>query len=98
MLSNKPKAPPCNITRDEDGNLLNSPEDTVRRWRNFLEEKFRATPAESQRPDLEDHPKTVDKITWLEFETAIKHLKVGKATGPDGIPSEVFKYCLEIKK
>ena len=29
MLSNKPKAPPCNLTRDEDDNLLNSPEDTV---------------------------------------------------------------------
>ena len=39
----------------------------------------------------------MDKIAWSEFEIVIKHLKVGRATGPDGIPSEVFKYCPEIK-
>ena len=97
MLSNKPRAPPCNLTRDEEGNLLNSPEDTVRRWRNFLQEKFKAIPEESQRPVLEELPKMVEKITWSEFEITIKHLKVGKATGPDGIPSKVFKYCPDIK-
>ena len=43
LLSNKPKAPPCNLTVDEEGKLVNSPEDTVERWRTFLENKFKTT-------------------------------------------------------
>lgn len=84
LLANKPKPPPCNLTEDDEGNLLNSPEDTVERWRKFLEEKFKATPAEDLRQDdPEELPKTEDKISWEEFENAVKHLKVGKASyGP----------------
>ena len=39
----------------------------------------------------------MDKLNWEEFEAAVKHLKLGKATGPDGIPSEVYKFCPAIK-
>ena len=97
LLSNKPKAPPCNLTKDDEGNLLNSPENTVERWRKFLKNTFKATSAEALRPDVEVLPKTDDKITWTEFEDAVNHLKLGKTIGPDGIPSEVYKFCPVIK-
>lgn len=32
MLSNKPRPPPCNLTVDEEGNLLNSPEEEVEKF------------------------------------------------------------------
>ena len=46
---------------------------------------------------MEELPKTDDRISWQEFEEAVKRLKRGKATGPDGIPAEFFKFCPVIK-
>ena len=43
MLSNKPKTPPTNLTHDDAGNLLRSPEDVAKTWENFLSQKFSAT-------------------------------------------------------
>ena len=92
-LSNKPKRPPVNLTSDKNGKLLRSPEDTAKTWGNFLSEKFAATPEEHLRPDLPPLEKTWDPLTRAEFDTAIKRLKTGKATGPDNIPAAVFKHC-----
>ena len=33
-----------------------------------------------------------------EFEKAVKQLKNAKATGPDKVPAEVYKYCPEVKE
>ena len=92
-LSNKPKKPPTNLNTDANGALLRSPEDTATAWEEFLSRKFSTTPEESQRPPLTPLPKTSDPITRAEFDTAIKHLKIGKAPGPDGVPAIVFKRC-----
>ena len=58
MLSNKPRTPPTNLTSDDAGNLLRSPEDIAKIWEKFLSEKFAATPEEQLRPDMPPLPKT----------------------------------------
>ena len=90
-LSNKPKLPPTNLTSDKDDNLLRSPEEIVTTWGNFLTEKFTSTPEEHLRPDLPPLEKTWDPLTRAEFDVDIKRLKSGKATGPDGVLTTVFK-------
>lgn len=64
---------------------------------NSLKGKFQTTQAEGLRPKLEVLPKTDDKITWEEFDKAVNRLKLGKETGSDGVPTEVFKFCPKIK-
>ena len=101
-LSNKPRQPPTNLTIDENGNLLKSPEETAETWRRFLEKKFAPTNAETHdRPPMESLPaerSPDDSLTWEEFDEAVGRLKTNKAVGPDGIPAEVFKYCPSVKK
>ena len=84
MISNKPKSSPCNLTVDDEGEILNSPEETVERWRKFLENKFKTTPAETLRPDLEKLSKIDDKISRQELDLTVKHLKLDKTTDPVG--------------
>ena len=36
-------------------------------------------------------------MTRMEFEKAVRIMKCDKATGPDGVPVEAFKYCDEAK-
>ena len=38
-----------------------------------------------------------DNLNWAEFNAAVNRLKLNKATGPDGIPAEVYKFCPAIK-
>ena len=38
-----------------------------------------------------------DNLHRSEFDTVIKRLKRSKATGPDDVPDEVYKYCPDIK-
>ena len=93
MLSNKPKRPPTNLTSDKDGNLLRSPKEVTKTWENFLSQKFSVTQEESERPEMPPLEKTWDPITRKEFDVAMKRLKSGKATGPDGVPAAVYKNC-----
>lgn len=43
LLCNKPRPPPCNLTVNSDGNILQSPDEAAACWRKFLQEKFQAT-------------------------------------------------------
>ena len=98
-LSNKPKPPPSNLTTDDDGNLLTSPEEKAARWGSILRKKFEATPAEAERPPLSPLPKerhAEDALTRSEFDYALSRLKSSKATGPDEVPIEVFKKCPQL--
>lgn len=38
-----------------------------------------------------------DKISRVEFEAAVKRLKLNRVTGPDGVPAKVYKFCPRIK-
>ena len=100
-LSQKPKPPPANLTKDEQGNPIQSPQEIVGVWERFLEGKFQSVDAEVSRPPLEPLPETRnedDELQRSEFEDALKRLKKAKATGPDEIPIEVYKRCPELKE
>ena len=97
-ITGKPRKPASNLTTDENGKLLQTPEDVANTWRNFLSKKFQPTIKESLRPNLEHIPKTIDPITRKEFNSAIRKLHLGKATGPDGVPAVVYKACPRVKE
>ena len=61
-----------------------------------MEKKFAAIHIEQTReefPDIGDcSTNSEDALTEKEYLTAVKRMKKAKATGPDGIPAEVWKY------
>ena len=76
--------------------MIQSPEELGALWQRFLQGKFSATELEQARaeyaelcaPNLDSEE---DDLTASEFLEALRRLKIGKATGPDGIPAEVWK-------
>ena len=99
-LSQKPKPPPATITKDEQGNPIQSPQTVVGVWERFLKGKFQAAEPEASRRLLEPLPKSrseEDELKRSEFEEALKRLKNVKATGPDDISIEVYKKCPKLK-
>ena len=83
----------------KDGQVAGeSPEERVNTWfthfSNLLgntpevEEPEETIPAVYKCLDIDDTPFTLD-----ESKTVKTSLKLGKSTGPDGIPPEVFKCC-----
>lgn len=47
-------------------------------------------------PPIPEYRRPGAELSRSEFDAAIKKLKLSKATGPDGIPGEVFKACPQI--
>ena len=74
-----------------EGDMINSSEELGELWREFLAGKFSATELEKTRDEWESlgPPQGTHSLSYNEFQRAIKHMKNGKATGPDGIPAEV---------
>ena len=76
------------------GDVIQSEEELGDLWQQFLSGKFSATELEEARQAYEpigeasDDP---DSLTYEEFQKAVKRMKNNKATGPDGIPTEVWK-------
>ena len=67
----------------------------------FLKDKFKATKAELQRPQLKPLAASNEVETQLrreEFDKAVRALNTNKSTGPDNIPSEVFKFCPAVQE
>ena len=62
-ITGKPRKPPCNLTTDQNGNLLQTPEAISATWKNFLSNKCKAAEEEDLRPEMEYIPNTVDPIT-----------------------------------
>ena len=92
-LTSTPKPPPQNLTTDEAGELLKSPEEQSARWYRFLKAKFAATEAERDRPPLSPIPPErfpEDNLTREEFDKSVNKMPNGKAVGPDYVPAEAF--------
>ena len=93
-LAGERQKPPKNLTTNGQGGMLNSAQDVASRWYNFLVDKFAATAAECERPPMQGLPPTVgqDPLSTEEILDGLRRMNSGKATGPDGIPIEVFKH------
>ena len=77
-------------------NLLKCAEEIANTWYNFLRDKFDATEAENAHPDMQPIPSErmpSARLTRVEFNDAVGKMPNCHAVGPDGMPSEVFKYC-----
>ena len=95
-LAGKSKHPPSSQptrTNKGEGDMIQTSEELGELWRQFLAGKFKATELEAARKEWEPlgQPDREDTLTVEEFRAAIKHMKKHKATGPDGIPAEVWK-------
>ena len=84
--------------KDKDGKNIPSEEQQRSRWKEHFEELLNR-PEPRNPPDIQpaDHDLLIDcnTPTKEEIRTAIKQLRNGKATGPDGIPAEALKADLE---
>ena len=66
-------------------------------WQEFLAAKFTPTELEMARSALEklsessDEKDEITRITREEFDNAVNNMKKAKASGPDGIPAEVWQ-------
>ena len=92
-LSDKRQKPAKNLTTDGQGTILGSAQEVATRWFGFLSKKFAATELEINRPEMQQLPSTVgqDPLSEKEILEGLSRMNQGKATGPDGIPIEVFK-------
>lgn len=90
--------------RDPTGETVTRPQDIINVWRNhyqglgdateiqhmdaaYWEEKLR------HKPNLSPLPEMDKLINVEELLRALHHLKAGKAPGPSGLPSELWKLC-----
>ena len=95
-LTKKATPPPSNLTSDEHGNMLTSPNDIAAVWFRFLAAKFAATPREGTRAPLEPLPterSAADALTRTEFDKSVNRMPNAKVVVPCGVPIEAYKYC-----
>lgn len=97
--SRKPFKPFLNACRDTDGNLLNVKQNILERWRNHFESMLNDgvenRPPQTIPPTTED----LEPPDFDEVQEAVEYLRNNKATGADGLPSELIKYSgEEVKK
>ena len=90
----KPERP----VKDKEGKQINDEEGQKRRWVEHFEELLNR-PAPQDPPDIlpadRDLPIDCSAPTKEEICRAIRKLKSGKASGPDGIPAEALKADVE---
>lgn len=72
--------------RNKEGKLLNTIDEELKRWKDFLEQVLNCSDLEDP-PDLPPGP----DITKVEICAVLKKLKRGKAPGLDNIPPEALK-------
>uniref|UniRef100_A0A8D8UNP4 Craniofacial development protein 2 n=1 Tax=Cacopsylla melanoneura TaxID=428564 RepID=A0A8D8UNP4_9HEMI len=86
-LSGLTKKNSNNNLMDNDGHLIIDTDEKMEVWRQYIEELF-----DDDRPNLmETDAQSGPEITIEEIKNAIKTSKNRKSTGPDNIPTEVFK-------
>ena len=93
VLCGKREKPSCNLSTDAQGAPLDDAAAIATAWEEFLSNKFAATAAEVQRPEMEDLPNTQgsDQLSATEILQGLQHMNNGKARGPDDIPVLVYK-------
>ena len=86
-VSGKKSCTSTNCIKSKDGTVLMDKEDVLNRWSEYIGELFKDNRGE--RPAIK---KNTDgpPILKAEVEAAIRKMKRGKATGPDGIPIEII--------
>jgi hypothetical protein len=94
-LAGKPIVPQQIGVRDLTGCLLTAPQNRLTRWQEYFNDNFAAPPQQIAMNTTQMTPKTT-KIptgapTMNEIKTAIKRLKLNKASGPDNLPAEFFR-------
>lgn len=97
-LAGKPKVADKPV-KDTNGSVLTNERHQLKRWaEHFGEQLNRPTPVEPVEIEPATKPLEMEtsKPPRLEIKKAMKCLKVGKAPGPDGIPSETMKADLDI--
>jgi len=78
--------------------LLTTPQDQLTRWQEYFKDNFAAplqqicTNTTQRTPEITKVP--TGAATTKEIKTAIKHLKLNKACGPDNLPAELFRTYL----
>ena len=77
---------------DQEGNQITTSEQQHDAWATFIEDKFAELPDEPV-IDLSDPDNTevIPDISYEEVEACVKHMKSGKAAGPDTVPIEQYK-------
>ena len=80
-------------TKNKQGDILQSSEELGDLWQQFLADKFAVTDIEAARKEYVslETEQGVDTLSYEEFEAAVDRMKNRKATGPDGVPAEVWK-------
>ena len=84
--------------KDKNGNVLTSDEDQLKRRREHFEELLNR-PSPQNPPDITPAEEVLqincETPSKADIEKAIRHMKRGKASGPDKIPAEAIKADIE---
>ncbi|XP_072394943.1 uncharacterized protein [Diabrotica undecimpunctata] len=76
------------LLQDEDGKVIFEEEDKLKKWENYVTNLFEDDRGSSP-PDITNCDGPL--ITRSEVIKATQSSKYGRATGPDGIPTEIYK-------
>ncbi|XP_064099435.1 uncharacterized protein LOC135210473 [Macrobrachium nipponense] len=79
--------------KDKNGRVLSKEESIIVRWKEYFEELLNEENPRTIIRDGNPHERIVQDVSREEAKKALDKMKKGKAVGPDGIPTEVWK-CL----
>ncbi|XP_037772651.1 uncharacterized protein LOC119568265 [Penaeus monodon] len=78
-------------TKDENGNIIRTEQGKIKRWEQYFSKFLNEENERLIRGDGDANQGAVLEISRIEVQQALKKMKNGKATGPDGVPIEAWK-------